>query len=190
LKKSAKLIEINTERLLLRQWKDDDLEAFCAINSSPVVMEFFPNPLDRTESDALAKRIQENIAKNGWGFWAVEIPGISDFIGFVGLNTPNYPLPCSPCVEIGWRLSEKYWGKGYATEAAQSALRVGFTQLGFNEIVSFTSVLNHRSIKLMERLKMKNSGEYFEHPKVPESSSLKRHCLYRMTRAHWESNIT
>jgi len=186
LKKSAKLIEIKTERLLLRQWKDEDLEAFFDINSNTSVMEFFPNLLDRTESDALAKRIQENISKNGWGCWAVEIPGISEFIGFVGLNTPTYSLPCSPCVEIGWRLSDKFWGKGYATEAAKGALRVGFTQLGLNEIVSFTSVLNHRSIKVMERLNMKDSQETFDHPKVPQSSPLQRHCLYKLSRYDWE----
>jgi RimJ/RimL family protein N-acetyltransferase len=182
----ARIIEIRTDRLLLRQWKDEDLEAFYGINSNLKVMKFFPRPLDRTESDELTKRFQTNIAENGWGFWAVEVTGVCDFIGFVGLNTPDYPLPCSPCVEIGWRLAEKYWGKGYATEAAQSALRVGFTQLGLTEIVSFTSVLNHRSINVMERLKMNATSEYFDHPKVPQGSPLQKHCLYKLSRVDWE----
>jgi len=182
------VIELQTQRLLLRQWKDEDLGAFAELNCDPIVMEYFPGLSNRAESDSLARRLRTKIENNGWGFWAVEMPGVSKFIGFVGLNKPDYPLPCSPCVEIGWRLASQYWGQGYATEAAQSALRVGFTDLDFTEIVSFTSVLNLRSIKVMERLNMQASQEYFDHPSVPQGSPLQKHCLYKLSREEWKNN--
>ncbi len=89
-------------------------------------MEYFPKPLTRQESDAMADRIESRIAANGWGLWAVERLDGRGFIGFVGLNTPAPELPCSPCVEIGWRLSFEHWGHGYALEAASRALTIGF----------------------------------------------------------------
>ena len=179
-------IEITTKRLVLRQWKSEDWELFAYLNANPQVMAFFPNPLSRQESDALVQRFQNQISDRGWGFWAVEVRGFGDFIGFVGLNIPSYELPCTPCVEIGWRLSDKYWGKGYATEAAQSALEFGFLQLDLSEIYSFTSVLNQRSIKVMQRLKMHDTGKYFDHPLVPDGNRLQKHCLFRLTRKDWQ----
>lgn len=181
----VEIIKIETKRLLLRQWKKEDWKLFSNLNSNPRVMEFFPNVLNRSESDKMAQRLQSQIAKQGWGFWAVELRDNSDFIGFVGLNKPTYDLPFSPCVEIGWRLSDKFWGKGYATEAARSALEFGFTQLRLNEIVSFAPVINTNSINVMEKLNMRNSGEYFAHPAIPEGSTLSKHCLYKLSSAEW-----
>ena len=177
-------IEFETERLLLRQWTPADREPFAALNADARVMEFFPALLTRAESNAIADRCESLIQERGWGFWAAELKASREFIGFVGLHTPAAELPFSPCVEIGWRLSCSHWGQGFASEAARVALRVGFTTLGLNEIVSFTAMKNVRSRAVMERLHMCESGT-FEHPQVPEGHSLRLHCLYRLPRAHY-----
>lgn len=95
---------LSSERLLLRPWKETDLEPFYQLNSDPEVMAFFPVTLSHKESDALAAEIQQRLLDNGWGFWAVQERLGNRFIGFLGLNQPNLDLPFSPCVEIGWRL--------------------------------------------------------------------------------------
>jgi len=147
----AEIIEFETDRLRLRQWLATDREPFAALNADPRVMEFFPATLDRATSDAMADYCEALIAKRGWGFWAAEVKGSGQFIGFVGLHTPS-ELPFSPCVEIAWRLAFKHWGKGFASEAASGALQVGFGLLNLPEIVSFTAVRNLRSRAVMERL--------------------------------------
>jgi len=177
----SSIIETETKRLLLRQWRETDLDYFAEINSSKKVMEFYPSILSRQQSDDFAQNIQQRISDSGWGFWAIEIPQVCEFIGFVGLNKPGYELPFELEAEIGWRLSENYWGNGYATEAAVAALDIGFKQLGMSEIVSFASVLNHASINVMQRLKMTKSELDFEHPKVPVGDPLRQHCLYRIS---------
>lgn len=182
----AKLIEFETERLRLRQWRAADREPFATLNADPAVMEYFPAVLDRAASDALATRAETAISENGWGFWAVESQSSSEFIGFVGLAAPA-DLPFSPCVEIGWRIAREHWGVGLATEAARGALRVGFESLALPEIVSFTAVRNRRSRAVMEKLGMREAGETFEHPDVPEGNVLREHCLYRLSREQWIS---
>jgi RimJ/RimL family protein N-acetyltransferase len=148
-------------------------------------MEFFPATLTPEESNAAVSRWQAQIAERGWGLWAVEILSSQQFIGFIGLQVPVAPLPFAPCVEVGWRLAHEHWGKGYATEGARAALRVGFEQLQLAEIVSFTAVQNVRSRAVMERLRMQQSDTTFEHPGVPEGSPLRTHCLYRLTYEEW-----
>lgn len=185
-KNMAAPIEMETERLYLRQWKATDRGPFSALNSDPRVMEFFPSPLTRAESDAMAERCQLLIEERGWGFWAVESKATREFIGLVGLHTPSPELPFSPCIEVGWRLAFNHWGKGFASEAAKEALRVGFNLLDLKEIVSFTTIGNFRSRAVMKRLGMQESGT-FEHPEVPESSALRQHCLYRLSRDSYES---
>lgn len=180
------IIEFNTARLRLRQWREADLEPFAQLNADPRVMEFFPSLLERQASDALAERLQSLIAERGWGVWAVENNDHS-FIGFVGLHVPNRALPFSPCVEIAWRLAYEHWHQGYATEAASGALKVGFEQLGLNEIVSFTSIHNLRSQKVMQRIGMNADQRTFRHPEVPDYSPLKEHVLYRIKREQWHN---
>lgn len=179
------ILEIDTKRLGLRSWGAEDREPFAQLNADPRVMEFFPNVMNRAESDALADRIEAGIVERGWGLWAVEIAGGEPFIGFVGLNPVPPELPCAPGVEVGWRLAYPYWGKGYATEAAQAALSVGFGHLALPEIVSFTAVPNQRSRAVMRRLHMREDAENFEHPKIPMGHPLRRHCLYRLSREEW-----
>lgn len=180
------LIRSETPRLILRQWKPEDRAPFAALNGDPVAMEHFPATLSRAESDALADRIEGLIAERGWGFWAVELKATGEFIGFTGLHVPRADLPMSPCVEIGWRLSREHWGRGYATEAAEAALAIGFTRLDLAEIVSFTALRNLRSQKVMQRLGMQwDADGTFEHTSVPEGHPARTHCLYRLSRDAW-----
>jgi 3-dehydroquinate dehydratase / shikimate dehydrogenase len=176
-------VAFQTERLLLRQWKQSDLAVFAKMNADPKVMEFFPALLTETESNALAERIQARIAEAGFGLWAVEIPGLASFIGYVGLSMPRFDAHFTPCVEIGWRLAFDHWGKGYASEAARTVLRHGIEQLELSEIVSFTSTGNQRSRAVMERIGMAYSpDDDFDHPSLSTDHPLCRHVLYRYFR--------
>lgn len=168
-------------RVTLRSWQDRDGDAFAAMNSDPRVMEFFVAPLRRAESDDVLQRMRNAIAERGWGWWCVEIDG--ECAGFTGLSKPPYDTPFTPCVEIGWRFRPQFWGRGYATEAAQLALDYGFNTLQLNEIVSFTAVGNTRSRRVMERIGMQRdlSGD-FDHPQIPPGHPLRRHVLYRLSR--------
>lgn len=173
------MTELRTERLLLRQWRDDDLDAFAALNADPEVMRHFPRTLSRAESDTLASRQRTLIAERGWGLWAVEAP--EGFVGFVGLSEPRFEAHFTPAVEVGWRLARRGWRKGYATEAARSVIAFGFGELGLEEIVSFTYAGNERSRGVMQRLGMTHDpADDFEHPLLPEGDPLRRHVLYRL----------
>jgi RimJ/RimL family protein N-acetyltransferase len=169
---------IETARIVLRAWRDEDLEPFAALNADPVVMEHLPSVLARAESDELAGRIRTAMAAQGFGLWAVAIKGGAPFVGFVGLSVPKFDAPFMPAVEIGWRLARGAWGHGYATEAARAALEAGFTRWGLDEIVSFTVPQNLRSRRVMDRIGMRLDGE-FDHPRLPEGHPLRRHVLYR-----------
>ncbi len=111
----------------MRQWLDVDIEAFAAMNADPEVMEFFPRLLTKEESLASLERLQRGIELRGWSLWAVEIDGT--FAGFTGLAEVNFNAPFTPCVEIGWRFHRRFWGQGYALEAARIALQFGFESL-------------------------------------------------------------
>ena len=182
------IVECETPRLYLRQWRESDRAPFAALNSDPVVMEFFPALVSRESSDASIDEWQLQFAERGWSNWAVEVKETRAFAGFVGLSIPRRVLPFSPCVEIGWRLARSHWNRGFATEAARGALSVGFERLALAEIVSFTSALNLRSRAVMERIGMHNAHQDFEHPGAPEGSPLRVHCLYRMSREQWSAN--
>jgi RimJ/RimL family protein N-acetyltransferase len=184
----AAIIEFETSRLRLRQWRESDREPFAAMNADPAVMEFFPSLQGRASSDASIDVWRSQLAAQGWSNWAAELIESGQFIGFVGLSVPRRALPFSPCVEVGWRLARAFWGKGLATEAARGALRVGFGRLGLPEIVSFTAVGNRRSRAVMERIGMHNAEQDFEHSGVPEGQPLRLHCLYRVSRSQWSEN--
>jgi RimJ/RimL family protein N-acetyltransferase len=179
------LLEPVSERLRLRQWQDRDYEPFAAMGVDERVMEFFPSLLAPDASNELATRIRQRIEERGWGFWAAELRSTGEFLGFIGLEVPDSPLPFQPCVEIGWRLAHEHWGKGYATEGARTALRAGFETLGLGEIVSYAVLANRRSRHVMEKLGMRDVSFTFDHPKIGEGSPLRAHCLYRLTRKEW-----
>ena len=175
---------LRTERLILRRWRTEDLAPFAALNADPVVMEHYERVLTRDESDASVSLLEAEFEDCGFGLWAVEVPGRAPFIGYVGLHRVPFEASFTPAVEVGWRLAQEHWGHGFATEAADAALRYGLHEGGLDEIVSFTTPGNVRSWKVMERLGMvRDRSSDFEHPNVPVGHRLRRHILYRFPTA-------
>jgi len=172
---------LETERLLLRPFREDDLGGLAALCADPVVMHHFPQTLDHAASERLAERIKAHFELHGFGPWSVEIKDTHRYAGFVGLMVPAFETHFTPCVEVGWRLARKYWGRGYATEAARASLAFGFNTVGCDEIVSMTVPGNRRSRAVMARLGLKRRAEDdFDHPNVPEGHRLRPHVLYRL----------
>ena len=179
---------VETERLLLRPWREDDRLPFASLNADPRVMEYFPSLLTKEESDATVERIFAHIDTHGFGLWAVEVPGRAPYIGFVGLMIPSWQSHFTPCVEVGWRLAQPHWGEGYAPEAARAALRFGFEELDLPEIVSLTVPANRKSRRVMEKIGMHHDeGGDFDHPMLPRGHAQERHVLYRLAGAQWRS---
>ncbi|MBE2249333.1 MAG: GNAT family N-acetyltransferase [Myxococcus sp.] len=176
---------LGTARLRLRDWRDDDLPAFAALNLDREVRRYFPSVMTPAESDAFAGSIRQLLSANGWGLWAVEVVGGAPFIGFVGLARPSFE-PFTACVEVGWRLSRQAWGQGYATEAARAAVAFGFTSLGLAEVVAFTVPGNTASRRVMEKLRMRRdeAGDFL-HPRVAPGHPLQPHVLYRLSYEAW-----
>lgn len=166
-------------RVRLRDWRDEDLAPFAALNADPEVMRLLKQPLARADSDAMAGRMRERLAAQGWGHYALEVPGLG-FAGFVGLSTPPFTIPLpgfdTPPLEIGWRLARPAWGRGYATEGARLLLAFAREVLRRPRIVSFTTLSNARSIAVMQRLGLQPAGD-FEHPLL-EGHPLQPHRLY------------
>ena len=179
---------LRTNRLLLRRWRPEDRAPFARLNADPALMEFFPHPLAAAQSDRLANHGDRLFDRYGYGLWAVEVLESQAFIGFVGLSAvesddpfPDRPFPFAPTVEVGWRLAREAWGQGYAPEAARHCLRFGFEVVGLEEIVSFTSTVNLRSRRVMEKIGMhRDAGDDFDHPRLTPGDPLLRHVLYRL----------
>jgi len=172
---------IRTPRLILRTWQPEDLLPFAEQNADPVVMRCLGGVLTREESDAYADRTIRHFADHGFCKWAVEAPGVSPFIGAVGITHVRIQAPFTPAVEVAWRLNRKYWARGYATEAALAAVADGFDRIGLAEIVAMTAVGNFPSRRVMDRLGMAQDME-FDHPTYPAGHPLQRHVLYRLNR--------
>jgi 3-dehydroquinate dehydratase/shikimate dehydrogenase len=172
---------IETERLMLRPWKPEDLDPFAELNADTRVMEYFPACLTREESDLCANKIIDQFNSRGWGLWAVTVKDGPDFIGYVGLNPISFDAHFTPALEIGWRLAYPYWGKGYAVEGAKAVLHYAFETLKVKELVSITVVKNLRSRRVMEKIGMTyDPKDDFDHPRLAEDSPLRRHVLYRI----------
>ncbi len=177
---------LTTDRLVLRPWRDADLDPFVAMSADAEVMHHLL-PLDRAAAAAWIERQRAHQQEHGFCFWAVEVPGVLPLVGAVGLYTVAPPMPCAPAVEIGWRLARAAWGKGYAEEAARAALDWGFAR-GMTEIVAFTRPANSRSWRLMERLGMTRDGrDDFEHPRLPPGDPMRPHVLYRLSARRWQT---
>ncbi len=175
---------IETERLLLREFLDVDRAPYAALNADPEVMAHFPSTLTPYQSNEMVDRIIARWAEDGHGLWAVELLATGEFIGFVGLARPRFETHFTPCVEVGWRLARWAWGHGYAPEAALAALDWGFAHLDLpnDEIVSFTTTLNLKSQRVMQKIGMTHDpADDFDHPLLPDWSE-HRHVLYRIHR--------
>lgn len=169
---------IETERLILRSWRGEDLPAFISMNKDERVMRYFPGTLSDAETEAFYNRIQDEFSRRGWGLYAVELKRGGGFIGYVGLHEIGFDADFTPGVEIGWRLAAIYHNQGYATEAAKAVLELakGF---GIGRLYSFTAKVNTPSERVMQKIGMVKAGE-FEHPNLPKDSPLLTHVLYRI----------
>lgn len=183
------MVELETDRLILRQWKKSDYSEFAKLTSDPLVMKFFPRVLTKTDSDQLASKIETLIKDNGWGFWAVELKSTSMFIGFIGLHYQDLDIPNAPFVEIGWRLSSNQWGFGYASEAAKRALKYAFEELSTTSVYAFTTIKNLPSKSVMTRIGMVDTNQDFNHPNLSNYPELVRHSLYRISADMWRQSI-
>lgn len=177
---------LRTSRLVLRRLHEADREPLARINADPRVAEFLPGALTRAQSDEMFDRIEAHFEVHGFCFWAVDVVDGPVCIGLAGLAVPRFEAHFMPAVEIGWRFSPEYWGRGYATEAARAALRFGFEEAGLREIVAFTVPANTRSRRVMERIGMSHdAADDFDHPSLPTGHPLQRHLLYRISREAW-----
>ncbi len=181
---------IKTKRLILRQWRDQDLEPYAKLNADPRVMELFPAIWTREESEASLQSARNHIEKYGWGKWAVSLRETDEFIGRIGLEEVGFQAPFSPNIELGYRIVYQHWGKGYALEGARAAVEYGFRRLNLKEIVAFTPIQNLRSQIVMQRIGMHhNPKDDFDHPKLPKEHKLNRHVLCRLKSSEWEKLV-
>ncbi len=177
---------IKTDRLLLRRWRDQDIEDYAALNADARVMQFFPSTYSVEESSLQIERFNKSIDDLNLGFWAAELLETGRFIGFIGLNSQPSGLPISPCVEIGWRLAADVWRQGLASEGAIAVLKYAFIELELDEVVSFTSTLNVASQGVMKKIGMHKQAATFFHPRVDSASPLAEHVVYRLSRQVWQ----
>ena len=174
---------IETERLVLRSWREADLAEFAALNADPEVMAHFPAPLTREASDALVDRLIAAQRTHGLTFWAMERRVDGAFLGMTGVVPTGADLPFGGAPEVGWRLARHAWGRGYASEAARGAMAFVFERYGSAEIVSFTAGENQRSQAVMTRIGMRrDAARDFDHPALPKGDRLRRHVVYARAR--------
>ncbi len=182
--------ELTTERLLLRDWRETDREPWVAMNADPEVMRYFPSTRSRADSDQAMDRFQAMLRRQGYGLWAVEVPATGEFIGFVGLNPAPDDYPAAPAMEIGWRLARSSWGHGYATEAARAVLAHAFGPIGFTDLVSFTTVTNTPSRRVMEKIGMTyDPADDFDNPKVKGWWGAP-HVVYRLSASRYRTTAS
>lgn len=172
------MVYIETERLILRSWKPEDLPLFITMNKDEQVMRYFPVILNDAETIAFSKRIQDEFNQKCWGLYAVEIKSTGEFIGYVGLHEIGFDADFTPGVEIGWRLAADYHNQGYATEAAKAVLNLA-KDTGIERLFSFTAKINAPSERVMQKIGMEKTGE-FNHPQLSNDSPLCIHVLYEI----------
>jgi RimJ/RimL family protein N-acetyltransferase len=148
------VIELRTERLLLRQWRNDDLDALAPTYADPEVMRYIRDGAvqSRAETAEHLARIRQHWDEHGFGLFAAELLETGELIGWVGLVVPHFLPEVMPAVEIGWRLARSFWGAGLATEGARAALRFGLVDQGLERLVSIRQVENVRSARVMEKI--------------------------------------
>ncbi len=172
-------IFFESPRLLLRSWKDSDIDAYIKMNLDPLVMQYFPQLVSAEETLTHIQKIKQHFEKFNFGLYALELKEEKCFIGFTGFSHPSFESFFTPCVEIGWRIDSSYWKRGLGTEAANACLYYGFQVLNFEKIFSFTSIHNTASEKLMQKIGMQKITE-FDHPKLEASDFLCKHVLYQI----------
>ena len=171
---------IETERLILRQYREADRAPFRAMLADPEVMHDYPAPYSAEEADAYFERRRSQIDEFGFGKWAVERRADQLFLGFVGVSWAYPGLPVAPALEIGWRMARVAWGAGYATEAARASLSDAFARTGEAKVIAFTAPTNERSLAVMRRLGFRRdaSRDFTYETGLPA-------VVYAMARADW-----
>ncbi|WP_309642958.1 GNAT family N-acetyltransferase [Phenylobacterium sp.] len=175
---------IQTSRLILRPFREDDRDAFAAMNADPRVGDWLGGVSDRAASDAILDRINAHIEAHGWGLWAAERKSEARMVGMIGLSTVKAEaLPVGPAIEMGWRLAPEAWGQGLAGEGAQAALDWGLANIDTPEIIAFTAATNLKSQSVMTRIGMTpDPSRDFDHPRLAEDHPLRRHVVYARRR--------
>jgi 3-dehydroquinate dehydratase/shikimate dehydrogenase len=174
---------IQTHRLILRPWRDEDVAPWADMNADERVMEFYTNTYTREHAREMAAYLRMRLEQDGYGYWVVEIKEGSRFAGILALQNVPFEAHFTPAFEIGWRLQFDAWGHGYATEGARALLDFAFDELHRDEVVAMTAVLNVRSQRVMERLGMTHEpADDFENPRVEPGHRLRPHVLYRIRR--------
>ena len=177
-------LPIETERLIIRNWRDDDRAIYLASCNTEVVTRYLNGPASEEDIDATFGRIAKSQEERGFSFWAVERKVDRALLGYCGLRICDDPKrPVHGDVEIGWRLREDAWGQGYAREAASACLKWAWANLDADRIVSFTVPANEASWRLMERLGMTRRPDLdFAHPRFAPDHPLSAHITYVMKR--------
>jgi len=164
-----------SERLGFRNWKTDDLAEFSKLNADETVMEHFPSTLTELETADFIKRLQKHYKEKKYTYFAVEIIETGEFIGFIGMAYQDYKTEYTPATDIGWRLKQSVWGKGYATEGAKVCLEYAFNELNLEKVISTCVLQNVNSEHVMKKIGMKNLGT-FKHPKLSQFPEYE-HCV-------------
>ncbi|MES0089016.1 GNAT family N-acetyltransferase [Mesorhizobium sp. M0026] len=179
-------MKLQTKRLLMREWKDEDVAPFIRMNDDPRVVRYVEKLADRTATEGWIDAQRDHFEKHGYGLWVLEALGNTGLIGYCGLVNVPYQAHFTPAVEIAWRLVSAHWGLGYATEAASAALSFGFERLGLSEVVANAAVGNSASRRVMERLGMSHDAQDdFDLPGRAEGHPLRRQVLYRIKAGKW-----
>ncbi|WP_394764515.1 GNAT family N-acetyltransferase [Phenylobacterium sp.] len=174
---------IETDRLILRAWRDEDREAYADIMIHPEVGAWLGGPFTREQAHERVTRFQAGLAETGLGRLAIERTSDGRLIGHCGLAYLPETLPLAPGIEIGWALAPDAWGAGYAVEAARAVIADGFANSDISEILAFTGASNLRSQAVMQRLGMTRAADRdFDRPGLSPDQPLRRHIVYVATR--------
>lgn len=167
-----------TERLSLRPWRDDDLPSLIALNTDPAVNRWLGGPLLASRSAEALTRMQSHLTTHGWGVLLVE-ERAGRFLGLAGLQPVRAHLPVAPATEIVWRLRSDAWGQGYASEAAAAILAASAQHGAPTDIVSIVAAANLRSARTAGRIGLRHESALdFLHPDLGEHDSLRPHRVF------------
>lgn len=173
-----------SDRLGFRNWKTSDIDKMSQINSDKIVMEYFPNTITKEQTANFINRMKNQFIKNGFCYFAVDKLIDNEFIGFIGISEQTYNVPFTPCIDIGWRITNKVWNEGYATEGAKRCLEYAFTQLNIKEIHAISPISNKKSEQIMLKIGMNKLYE-FDHPLLLQDDRLKRCVLYKISNIYY-----
>jgi len=168
-----------SERLGFRTWSDLDLEEMTHLNNDPEVMKYFPGVQDSDKTMGFIQKMHTQYKINEFCYFAVELLGTQEFIGFIGMTKQDFGLERGEFVDIGWRLKRSVWGQGLAPEGAKACLDYAYTQFGIKEIYALAVKSNLPSLRVMEKIGMKHEETFIYH-KLIEYPKLKECVLYRI----------